>query len=279
MTPLLPIDWAELWRAQVAAEHAQYDQLCDPRLRPGPDWWATQAARFHARSRHRPQPDAFLSEVMPFVAPGRTVIDVGAGTGRYAVPLARAGAQVIAVDSSPAMLRFLRQDAESENLPITVVEGRWEEAEVPVADVAICAHVLYPIAEAATFLRKLDVRSRRCFLLLNYESPAAWMAPLWRVAYGVERLPLPGALEALALLHQLGIDAQLTPIPTTTPIHFASLDEALDETRARLCLAPDTANEQRLRAALQQILDPLPDGGYRVPGSAHSAIITWETTN
>jgi len=233
MTPLLPIDWADLWRAQVAAEHAQYDQLCDPRLRPGPDWWAAQAERFHARTRHRPQPDAFLTEVLPFVAPGSTVIDVGAGTGRYALPLARTGAQVIAVDSSPGMLRYLRQDAESERLPITIVEGRWEAIEGPVADVAICAHVLYPIAEAAAFLRKLDAQARRCFLLLNYESPAAWMRPLWRVAYDVDRLPLPGAIEALALLHQLGIDARLTPIPSTTAMWFESLDEALDEVTLR----------------------------------------------
>ncbi|WP_025746050.1 class I SAM-dependent methyltransferase [Kallotenue papyrolyticum] len=276
MTPLLPIDWAALWRAQVAAEHAQYERLCDPRLRPGPDWWATQAEQFHRRSRAVSHTDALLQAALARVHPGATVLDIGAGTGRYALPLARAGAHVIAIDSSPAMLHYLQQEAAAEALPITIIAERWETSTVPVADLAICAHVLYPIADAELFLRKLDAHARHCWLLLNYEAPTSWMAPLWRVAYGEERLPLPGALEALALLHQLGIDAHLTPIPNTVTLRFASLDEALAEIRVRLCLASTPERDTRLREALTTLLEPLPDGSLRAPQPPHSALITWD---
>ncbi|HEX6778713.1 MAG TPA: class I SAM-dependent methyltransferase [Ktedonobacterales bacterium] len=46
------------------------------------------------------------------------VLDVGAGTGRHALRLARRGARVTALDQSPQMLAVARQAAQRERLPI-----------------------------------------------------------------------------------------------------------------------------------------------------------------
>lgn len=45
-------------------------------------------------------------------------LDVGTGTGRYALRLARKGANVTALDQSPEMLAVARQTAQQERLPI-----------------------------------------------------------------------------------------------------------------------------------------------------------------
>ena len=50
--------------------------------------------------------------------PISSVLDVGAGTGRYAIKLARRGAAVAAIDQSPQMLDLARQAARSEGLNI-----------------------------------------------------------------------------------------------------------------------------------------------------------------
>lgn len=50
---------------------------------------------------------------------GRAVVDLGAGFGMHAIPLARAGYPVIAIDSCAALLDELR--ARKENLPIEIV--------------------------------------------------------------------------------------------------------------------------------------------------------------
>jgi len=46
------------------------------------------------------------------------VLDVGTGTGRHALKLARHGASVTALDQSPEMLAVARQTAQREGLPI-----------------------------------------------------------------------------------------------------------------------------------------------------------------
>lgn len=49
---------------------------------------------------------------------GRTILDIGAGTGRTAIPLARAGARVIAADASEEMLRVAKKRAEQLDVDI-----------------------------------------------------------------------------------------------------------------------------------------------------------------
>jgi SAM-dependent methyltransferase len=54
------------------------------------------------------------------LAPGARVVDLGAGFGMHTIPLARAGARVLAVDSSAHLLEELRRTAG--DLPISTVQ-------------------------------------------------------------------------------------------------------------------------------------------------------------
>lgn len=61
---------------------------------------------------------------------GKTVLDVGVGTGRASLPLAKAGYEVTGLDSSVAMLDKCRELAGS--VPMNLVEG--DVARLPFAD-------------------------------------------------------------------------------------------------------------------------------------------------
>jgi ubiquinone/menaquinone biosynthesis C-methylase UbiE len=54
---------------------------------------------------------------------GSTVVDLGAGTGQFALAAAEAFARVIAVDPSPVMLGLLREKASVRSAPLEIVEG------------------------------------------------------------------------------------------------------------------------------------------------------------
>jgi SAM-dependent methyltransferase len=51
------------------------------------------------------------------------VLDIGAGTGRNTLPLARAGFPTDAVELSPDLANILRTDVEKEGLPVTLHQG------------------------------------------------------------------------------------------------------------------------------------------------------------
>ncbi|MGE0599452.1 MAG: class I SAM-dependent methyltransferase [Dehalococcoidia bacterium] len=57
----------------------------------------------------------------------RPVLEVGTGTGRIALELARAGHEVTGIDPSPAMLARARAKAEADALDVSFIEGRATE--------------------------------------------------------------------------------------------------------------------------------------------------------
>jgi len=84
--------------------------------------------------------------------PFTRVLDVGAGTGRYALKLAREGADVTALDQSPEMLAVAQQAAKREGLPIdfqltSLADGLHFEARQ--FDLLICALVLCHVPDLA----------------------------------------------------------------------------------------------------------------------------------
>lgn len=79
---------------------------------------------------------ADLASILP--GSGRAV-DLGAGFGMHSIPLARAGYEVTAIDSSALLLRTL--SSHSTGLPLRVIEAdllRWRSLITPPADLILC---------------------------------------------------------------------------------------------------------------------------------------------
>lgn len=94
--------------------------------------WDALAAGFDEHTTAVTMPVA--DDVLPFadVGPGRRLLDVGSGSGAVAIPAARRGAEVLAVDISPAMIERLEQRAEREGL--ANIEGRAMDARALALD-------------------------------------------------------------------------------------------------------------------------------------------------
>src|SRR5258708_31158599 len=74
------------------------------------------------------------------VSPDAQVVDLGCGNGQISLPLALAGAQVLAVDVSPAMIRKLRSDARQRGaLTLDALALPIEELVLPPASVDLAA--------------------------------------------------------------------------------------------------------------------------------------------
>lgn len=88
------IDFSSVVQAWDRAGEAHIHPLWD---RSQEEYWAS--GRFQA------------GEVADYAKAGDTVVDFGCGNGRLTIPLAEAGYDVVAVDSSPTMLQRLKSHA------------------------------------------------------------------------------------------------------------------------------------------------------------------------
>jgi ubiquinone/menaquinone biosynthesis C-methylase UbiE len=91
------------------------------------------------------------------------VCDVGAGTGYFALRLAKLAAQVYAVDVEPQLLSLLRDRVASAGLQnVTPVLGLPHDPLIPpaVCDLILVVNVFHHVPERAAYLRRLQAALR-----------------------------------------------------------------------------------------------------------------------
>lgn len=275
-----PIDHVERWRRIVSARREQHDAACAAQHRTTDDYWARRAESFRAFARLAARGvDPLVASVRKQLRTEDTILDIGAGTGRHAVALAPHAQRVTALDPSPAMLAFLREDAEEASLDnIDVIEGAWPDAagEIPEADIVISANVLYPIEDVVPFLVAMDGHARRlCFLQLMTRQP--WFDPpgLWQAVHGEPRRPQPAYMEAVNLLHQLGCYANVEIAWVDIPRTFDSLDIAVERFAESVAVGDDEERRARLRAALEETLETRDDGTLALAAQRFPQATVW----
>ena len=68
-----------------------------------------------------------------------TVLDIGAGNGRWTIPIAERAKFVTAIDPDGEMADVLRENTKDYQGKIQIIQSSWEEAQVETHDIAVCA--------------------------------------------------------------------------------------------------------------------------------------------
>lgn len=280
---------ARRWREIVERRARQMDAAYASLGRTSSDYWSRRMTnRANQLRRLAAGDDPFLQLVLSCATPDSSILDVGAGAGRYTVALAAHARALTAVEPDEAMIPLLRESVEQAGLgaagdktppyKVEIVRSTWEQAEVAPADLAVCAHVLYPIAAAEPFLRKLDEHaSVACFVALRDTAPEPEpLGRLWQRYYGEPRLLQPGYADAFDLLYEMGIRANVRvyPAPGQTR-RFESIEQALAGVREHLILPEETPSDADLLAELGPALLES-EGLFVLPAEpTHIAALWW----
>jgi SAM-dependent methyltransferase len=260
------------WARRVRANNEQAERFREAPERP--DFYAPVAASFKADPRRTNEPA--LDVLRSMVQPGETWLDIGAGAGRYALPIALAGAKVIALDPSKGMLAGLKEAAtEFQVEGVTAIEARWPAANPPTADVAFISHVAYDIEDIGSFLDAMEASARRiCVAVLLAEAPATQAATLWPAVHGEPRNLLPALPEFLTLL--LAREKLFSVwLGERGVVGYPSLEAIEGFARQQLFIEPDGPGAKRLREALPGLARERDGRFYLSERPTSLGIVSW----
>jgi SAM-dependent methyltransferase len=270
------IDWNELWKAIHVSSPGRTRKDRDPAA-----IWDKRAAAYQrvTRDEHEAtERDLGFIEVRP----DDTVLDMGAGTGRLAVPIAGRVAHVTALDPSGGMLGILRERMERKGQSnYSCVQMRWEDVEIgrdiEPHDVVIAAFSLgfYDLLAA---LDKLDRAAKRIVYLFWHAGE--WRGPeemvLYRTVFGEEgarQKGYPDYIYPVNILHDAGIYAHVSIYPALWESSYESVDEAVQNWVTMHY--PDIQDRSPVTEFFSRVLRP--DASGRLVHSAvrPTAVIWW----
>lgn len=254
---------AQRWREQLGAWQIPPHILAAAQDSP----WVLPRHVFSRRADRQladPVGASYLAAWQVLAQPG-SVLDVGAGAGAASLPLAPRCTALTAVDRDAQLLAELDRRAAASDLACRTVHGSWPEVagQLPPADVVLCHHVVYNVADLAPFVTELAAHARRLVVIETAQRhPLSELNPLWQHFHGITRPAGPTAQDLVAVLHELGIRPKVQRWRRRPSEEHPAMATLVDVTRRRLCLPRARAGE--VAAALVELgygSDRLPDLG------------------
>ena len=255
---------AELaWGERVSRNREQVDRLRE--APDGQDFYAGVSSIF-VEDPDRTG-DVVLDALTTHAKPDDVWLDIGAGAGRYALPLARIVRDVAALDPSRSMLGALRDSMAAHRIAnIRVIEGRWpaNAEDAGPADVALIAHVGYDVEGIGPFVDAMEHAARReCIAVLMQSAPAIQAAPFWPPVHGEERVLLPALPAFVDLLVARGHRPDVEIVESARR-RWASRDELERFVRRQTWTEPGSAKDRLMLERLDAWTTTFDDGSVEL---------------
>jgi SAM-dependent methyltransferase len=260
------------WKARVEADKAQVDRLRE--VQDDNDFYAPIASSFRADPHRTNEP--VLDIIRSFVRPDETWLDIGAGGGRYSLPIALLAKSLIAVEPSGGMLEVMRSGMAEHGISnIEIIQSRWPANLDVEADCSVVTFVGNDIADIGPFIDAMEKATRRMCMFVNLDRPPpSAIAPAFEYVHGEPRALLPAMPEFLSLLLAKGrlFEVRLVPRPAMS---LASMDDLLPNARKQTWLRPGSEKDARLREYLEANVI-VTDGRYSLTrDNGMIGVVTW----
>ncbi|MPZ99552.1 MAG: hypothetical protein GEU80_09510 [Dehalococcoidia bacterium] len=205
-------------------------------------------------------------------------LDIGAGAGRFVVPLSARVARVIAIESS-AVMREALAEATSDLPNVDILDLRWPPRDDagPRGNVALAANVLYDATELESFLEAMERHADTSVVVVSDRAPRTPDPEIWEALFGEAYRPLPALRELLAVLGALGRRFEMRTEPAA-PVPPVPLDVGHRQMRWRYGLAEGSERDRRLRESLIERYGTPGEMLALPPRRAFTAVVWWQSS-
>lgn len=272
------IDWCEVWKNQMVLHIEQ---------RRGKDcadnWKDEKEANnyWEQVQENRDWTDKIIEDLN--ITRESRILDIGAGPGTLAIPLANKIANVTAVEPSDAMMKVLRRNLEKKEYSnVDCVKKLWEDVDVKKDlhspyDVVIASYSLGMIDIKESIQKMIDASSKYVYLYW-FAGETSWhkhRQNLWAMLHEGKSplIPMPMGDVLFNSLYQMGIYPNVEIFPTQYPNRFSSMEEAVNRFKSEYEVFTPK-QEADLRSYLKKVLET--DGhNLIIRNSALSMKIWW----
>ena len=216
------LSWSTLWKMYL---------LCTPRIVLTKASFWDEIADIEEESKHQVS-ELTVKQLRKIpVDPESTVLEIGPGTGRLTIPLAKAARKVTVVESSREMISHLMANAKRNQVDnIVFVNKRWEEVvvgkDLEVHDIVIASFSLFMVNIEEALAKMNEAAKRAVYLAVSAE---CWI-PGWiqRILYGEELFKgFSDHLLIFSILHEMGIHANVEVISYEHRKRYDDLEKAV----------------------------------------------------
>lgn len=249
----------------------------DVSQRAGEFWTERKVAWYQRALQRSDYAQKVLDVLAPLLVECETALDVGAGCGALALPLAERLKKVTALEPAPAMAKALRETARTRGIEnIAVIEAAWGDVPVEPHDLVLCAHVGELLRPDAPFLRELSSAARRGVALVRdagQERDKFFFRKLYPILLGRPYTPGCDYEQTVEGLAGLGPSPTITVVSYRSDQPFHDIEEACDFWQEYLGVGGEPVRKF-LREFLRERL--VPDGpGWIAPYPKQAAVVWW----
>ena len=249
-------DWNEIWKArQLRHEASKHSDD------PSHNWDKPEnAERYDSSSRSEYDVRVKTTLAGLPLTPSLRVLDIGAGPGTLALPLASLVNEITAVEPGKGMVDLLYENMRKEGIKnITCIQKRWEDVDIS-RDLAapydvVIASLSLTMEDIRESLAKMDSASSGYVYLFWFADPPFWermYLDLWPELHGETYHPGPKADCLFNVLYQMGIYPNVEMLPLQKEYRFSTRREMMAFFRNRF--AAKTPWQKRV---LDKYLAPL----------------------
>jgi SAM-dependent methyltransferase len=250
------IDWNEVWKARQL-RHEAAKMFKDPTH----DWDRREnAQRYNENSKGEFDARVMMTIAGLRITPQSRVLDIGAGPGTLAIPLALRVKEITAIEPGKGMVDLLNENMKKEGITnITCIEKRWEDIDIKndlsgKYDIVLSSLSL-TMDDIRQSLAKMDTASSEYVYIYWFADPPFWekmYIDLWPALHDEMYYPGPKADCLFNVLYQMEIYPNIEMLPLDKIYRFSTRKKLVEFFQNRFA-----AKTKKQRKVLDAYLSPL----------------------